>query len=136
METEVNLPYLTADATGPKHCILSISRAKLENLCSDIFRRLVEPCKKALVDADMKINEIDEVILVGGSTRIPKVQEIVKELFGKEPNRSVNPDEVVALGAGIQGGVLAGDVTDVLLLDVNTTYPWHRNTRRYRNTTH
>lgn len=118
LETEINLPYLTADATGPKHCILSLSRAKLEHLCSDIFKRLAEPCKKALADAEMKISDIDEVILVGGSTRIPKVQELVKELFGKEPNRSVNPDEVVALGAGIQGGVLAGDVTDVLLLDV------------------
>jgi molecular chaperone DnaK len=118
LETEINLPYLTADATGPKHCILSLSRAKLESLCSDIFKRLMEPCKKALADADMKAKDIDEVILVGGSTRIPKVQEIVKELFGKEPNRSVNPDEVVAVGAGIQGGVLAGDVTDVLLLDV------------------
>lgn len=117
-ETEINLPYLTADASGPKHLIMPISRAKLENLCSDIFRRLMEPCKKALADAGMKASEIDEVILVGGSTRIPKVQELVKEFFGKEPNRSVNPDEVVAVGAGIQGGVLAGDVTDVLLLDV------------------
>lgn len=117
-ETEINLPYLTADATGPKHCVLSLTRAKLENLCSDIFKRLAEPCKKALADAGMKLSEIDEVILVGGSTRIPKVQELVREIFGKEPNRSVNPDEVVAIGAGIQGGVLAGDVTDVLLLDV------------------
>lgn len=117
-ETEINLPYITADASGPKHLVITISRAKLENLCSDIFRRLMEPCKKALSDAGMSSREIDEVILVGGSTRIPKVQELVKEFFGKEPNRSVNPDEVVAVGAGIQGGVLAGDVTDVLLLDV------------------
>ncbi len=117
-ETEINLPYLTADASGPKHLVMPITRAKLESLCSDIFRRLMEPCKKALADAGMKTSEIDEVILVGGSTRIPKVQELVKEFFGKEPNRSVNPDEVVAVGAGIQGGVLAGDVTDVLLLDV------------------
>jgi len=117
-ETEINLPYVTADASGPKHLIMSITRAKLENLCSDIFRRLMEPCKKALTDAGMRASEIDEVILVGGSTRIPKVQELVKEFFGKEPNRSVNPDEVVAVGAAIQGGILAGDVTDVLLLDV------------------
>jgi molecular chaperone DnaK len=117
-ETEINLPYITADASGPKHLVMAITRAKLENLCSDIFRRLMEPCKKALVDADMKASEIDEVILVGGSTRIPKVQELVKEFFGKELNRSVNPDEVVAVGAAIQGGILAGDVTDVLLLDV------------------
>jgi molecular chaperone DnaK len=117
-ETEINLPYVTADASGPKHLVMAITRAKLENLCSDIFRRLMEPCKKALADADMKAGEIDEVILVGGSTRIPKVQELVKEFFGKELNRSVNPDEVVAVGAAIQGGILAGDVTDVLLLDV------------------
>ncbi len=117
-ETEINLPYITADASGPKHLIMTITRAKLESLCSDIFKRLMEPCKKALADAEMKTSEIDEVILVGGSTRIPKVQELVKEFFGKEPNRSVNPDEVVAIGAAIQGGILSGDVTDVLLLDV------------------
>jgi len=117
-ETEINLPYLTADATGPKHLIMTITRAKLESLCSDIFKRLIEPCKKALADAGMSTKDIDEVILVGGSTRIPKVQELVRDFFGKEPNRSVNPDEVVAIGAGIQGGVLAGAVTDVLLLDV------------------
>ncbi|MCX5924749.1 MAG: molecular chaperone DnaK [Candidatus Dependentiae bacterium] len=117
-ETEINLPYITADASGPKHFSLKLSRAKLESLCSDIFRRLLEPCKKALADAKLSKSEIDEVILVGGSTRIPKVQELVKEFFGKEPNRSVNPDEVVAVGAAIQGGVLAGEVTDVLLLDV------------------
>lgn len=117
-ETDINLPYLTADATGPKHLTMSISRAKLESLCSDIFKRLMDPCKKALSDAQYRASDIDEVLLVGGSTRIPKVQQIVKDLFGKEPNKSVNPDEVVALGAAIQGGVLAGEVTDVLLLDV------------------
>lgn len=117
-ETEINLPYLTADATGPKHLQVKLSRSRLESLCADIFRRLLEPCKKALADAKMSTSEIDEVILVGGSTRIPKVQQLVKDFFGKEPNRSVNPDEVVADGAAIQGGVLAGDVTDVLLLDV------------------
>jgi len=118
LETEINLPYLTADATGPKHFTCKISRAKLESLCSSVFTRLLEPCKKALADADLNTSEINEVILVGGSTRIPKVQQLVAEFFGKEPNKSVNPDEVVALGAGIQGGVLAGDVTDMLLLDV------------------
>ncbi len=117
-ETEINLPYITADANGPKHFMHKISRAKLEALCSDVFNRLLEPCKKAISDAKIQASEIDEVILVGGSTRIPKVQELVKNFFGKEPNRSVNPDEVVACGAAIQGGVLAGDVTDVLLLDV------------------
>jgi molecular chaperone DnaK len=117
-ETEINLPYITADATGPKHLVQKITRTKLENLCADIFKSLFEPCKKAIADAKIDVKEIDEVILVGGSTRIPKVQQMVKEFFGKEPNRSVNPDEVVSLGAAIQGGVLAGDVTDVLLLDV------------------
>jgi molecular chaperone DnaK len=117
-ETDINLPYITADASGPKHLTIKISRAKLESLCSTIFDRLLEPCKKALSDAKLSIAEIDEVILVGGSTRIPKVQELVKKFFGKEPNKSVNPDEVVADGAAIQGGVLAGEVTDVLLLDV------------------
>lgn len=117
-ETDINLPYITADASGPKHLNIKISRAKLESLCSDIFRRLLEPCKKALADAKLNPNQIDEVILVGGSTRIPKVQQLVKEFFGKEPNKSVNPDEVVAIGAAIQGGILAGHVSDVLLLDV------------------
>ena len=117
-ETEVNLPYITADATGPKHLSIKLSRAKLESLCSDIFDRLLEPCKKAMQDAGLSKEEIKEVILVGGSTRIPKVQQLVKDFFGKEPSKSVNPDEVVSLGAAIQGGVLAGDVTDVLLLDV------------------
>lgn len=117
-ETEINLPYITADATGPKHLTLKISRAKLESLCSDIFDRLLEPCKKALADAKIDKNTINEVILVGGSTRIPKVQELVKDFFGQEPSKSVNPDEVVSAGAAIQGGILAGDVQDVLLLDV------------------
>jgi molecular chaperone DnaK len=117
-ETEINLPYITADASGPKHLVLKISRAKLENLCEGIFKALFEPCKKALADAGITASQIQEVILVGGSTRIPKVQQLVKDFFGKEPNKSVNPDEVVSVGAAIQGGVLAGDVTDVLLLDV------------------
>jgi len=117
-ETEIYLPYITADANGPKHFVTKLSRAKFESFCQDVFEKLFEPCKKALSDADLQANQINEVILVGGSTRIPKVQEKVKEFFGKEPNKSVNPDEVVSLGAAIQGGVLAGDVTDVLLLDV------------------
>ena len=118
MEAEINLPYITADATGPKHLVTKLSRAKLENLCADIFKRLFDPCRQAVSDAGVDLKNIDEVILVGGSTRIPKVQQMVKEFFGKEPNRSVNPDEVVAVGAAIQGGVLAGEVTDMLLLDV------------------
>ena len=117
-ETEINLPYITADASGPKHLNMKLSRSKLESLCADIFDRLVQPCKKALADADMSPDKIDEVILVGGSTRMPKVQELVKKLFGREPNKSVNPDEVVAVGAAIQGGVLSGHVKDILLLDV------------------
>ena len=118
LETEINLPYITADATGPKHFNIKISRAKLESLCADVFARLVKPCTLALADAKLTTKDINEVILVGGSTRIPKVQQIVKETFNREPNKSVNPDEVVALGAALQGGILAGDVTDVLLLDV------------------
>ena len=117
-ETDINLPYITADASGPKHLNVKISRAKLESLCADIFERLATPCKKAIQDSKLSLQNIDEIILVGGSTRIPKVQEIVKEIFGKEPSKTVNPDEVVAAGAALQGGVLAGDVTDVLLLDV------------------
>lgn len=117
-ETEINLPYITADASGPKHLSLKLSRAKLEALCSDIFERLLEPCRRAMKDAGVTKEQIDEVILVGGSTRIPKVQKLVKDFFGKEPNKSVNPDEVVSVGAAIQGGILAGEVTDVLLLDV------------------
>lgn len=117
-ETEINLPYITADASGPKHLNVKLSRAKLEALCEDIFKRLLEPCKKALADAKLSPEQIDEVILVGGSTRIPKVQQLVKDFFKKEPNKSVNPDEVVAVGAAVQGAVLSGHVTDVLLLDV------------------
>ena len=116
--TEINLPYITAVDGMPKHLVKTLSRAKFEALCDDLFRRSIEPCRKALSDAHLSASQIDEVILVGGSTRIPKVQELVKEFFGKEPNKSVNPDEVVAVGAAIQGGVLAGDVKDVLLLDV------------------
>ncbi|MBP5488053.1 MAG: molecular chaperone DnaK [Bacteroidales bacterium] len=115
---EINLPYITAVDGMPKHLVKTLTRAKFEALCDDLFRRTVEPCRKALEDAHLSANQIDEVILVGGSTRIPKVQEIVRDFFGKEPNKSVNPDEVVAVGAAIQGGVLAGDVKDVLLLDV------------------
>ncbi|WP_147820899.1 molecular chaperone DnaK [Salidesulfovibrio onnuriiensis] len=117
-ETEVNLPFITADQNGPKHLMVKISRGKLEKLVEDLVNRTVEPCRKALSDAGLSASDIDEVILVGGMTRMPLVQEKVKEFFGKEPNRSVNPDEVVAMGASIQGGILAGDVKDVLLLDV------------------
>ncbi|MCL5436465.1 MAG: molecular chaperone DnaK [Candidatus Dependentiae bacterium] len=117
-ETEINLPYITADASGPKHLVMKLSRAKFEALCADIFARLLEPCKKAMADAKIDKVTINEVILVGGSTRIPKVQQMVKDFFGREPNKSVNPDEVVAVGAAIQGSVLTGETTDVLLLDV------------------
>ena len=118
MEAEVNLPFITADQTGPKHLVVKLSRAKLEALVSDLVDRTIAPCQKALADAGLSPNQIDEVILVGGMTRMPLVQKKVGEFFGKEPNRSVNPDEVVAMGAAIQGGILAGDVKDVLLLDV------------------
>jgi len=118
MQTEINLPYLTADSSGPKHLALTLTRAKFEQLVSDLVERTKEPCRRAMADAKLQASEIDEVILVGGSTRIPAVQDAVKVLFGKEPNRSVNPDEVVAIGAAIQGGVLQGDVKDILLLDV------------------
>jgi molecular chaperone DnaK len=117
-QTEINLPFVTADSSGPKHLNMSLTRAKFEELTKDLLNRTIEPCKKALKDAKLSPADIDEVILVGGSTRIPKIQEIVKDIFKKEPNRSVNPDEVVALGAAIQGGVLAGEVDDILLLDV------------------
>jgi len=118
LETEINLPFLTADASGPKHLAVKLTRARLEQMMADILDRTVEPCKKALADAGLQPSNIDEVVLVGGSTRIPKVLDIVKNLFGKDPNRSVNPDEVVAVGAAVQGGVLGGEVKDVLLLDV------------------
>ncbi len=117
-QTEVNLPYITADASGPKHLNIALTRAKLESLVETLIERTIGPCKVALNDAGLKVNEIDDVILVGGQTRMPKVQEEVQNFFGKEPRRDVNPDEAVALGAAIQGGVLAGDVKDVLLLDV------------------
>ena len=117
-QTEINLPYLSADATGPKHLVKTLTRAKFEQLASDLIKRTIAPCKSALKNAKLKITDIDEVILVGGSTRIPAIQEAVKKFFGKEPSKGVNPDEVVALGAAIQGGVLVGDVKDVLLLDV------------------
>ena len=118
METDINLPYITADATGPKHMNIKLTRSKLEQLTGDLVERTIEPCKKALTDAGLKATDINEVVLVGGMTRMPKVQETVKNFFGKEPHKGVNPDEVVATGAAIQGGVLKGDVTDVLLLDV------------------
>jgi molecular chaperone DnaK len=118
METNINLPFITANQNGPRHLNMTLSRAKLEQLVDDLIERTVEPCKKALSDARLSTSEINEVVLVGGMTRMPKVQEIVKKLFGKEPHKGVNPDEVVAIGAAIQGGVLAGDVKDVLLLDV------------------
>src|SRR5213595_2332882 len=112
METEINLPFITADASGPKHLVMKLTRAKLEQLVDDLIQRTVEPCKKALSDAGVSAKEIDEVVLVGGMTRMPKVQEIVKSYFGKEPNKSVNPDEVVAIGAAVQAGVLSGEKTD------------------------
>jgi molecular chaperone DnaK len=117
-QTEINLPYITADAAGPKHLTLKLTRAKLESLVEDLVSRTIEPCKIALKDAGLSIGEVDEVILVGGQTRMPLVQKAVKDFFGKEPRKDVNPDEAVAVGAAIQGGVLAGDVKDVLLLDV------------------
>lgn len=118
LQTDINLPYITADATGPKHLSLKLTRAKLESLVEDLLNKSIEPCKKALSDAKLSTNDITEVVLVGGMTRMPKVKEIVKKIFGKDPSEGVNPDEVVAIGAAVQGGVLKGDVKDVLLLDV------------------
>jgi molecular chaperone DnaK len=118
VETEINLPFVTADATGPKHLVRKLTRAKLEQLVEDLIDRSLEPCKKALADAGIGVDKIDEVVLVGGQTRMPKIQELVKKLFGREPHRGVNPDEVVAVGAAVQAGVLAGEVKDLLLLDV------------------
>ena len=118
LETQINLPFITADQTGPKHLSLTLSRAKLEQLTEDLIEKTVRPCEQALADAKLKPGDIQEVVLVGGQTRMPKVQEVVKKLFGKEPHKGVNPDEVVAVGAAIQGGVLAGEVKDILLLDV------------------
>src|SRR4029079_12291122 len=117
-QTEVNLPYITADASGPKHLNINLTRAKLESLVEDLIEKTIAPCKTALNDAGLKVSEVDDVILVGGQTRMPKVQETVQQLFGKEPRKDVNPDEAVAVGAAIQAGVLAGEVKDVLLLDV------------------
>ncbi len=118
LETEINLPFITADATGPKHLVRKLTRAKLEQMVGDLLERSLEPCKKAMTDAGVTASQIDEVVLVGGQTRMPKIQELVKQLFGKEPHRGVNPDEVVAVGAAVQAGVLAGEVKDLLLLDV------------------
>jgi len=117
-DTEINLPFITATQEGPKHLVINLTRAKFEALCADLFDKILDPCRRAIKNSKLEMKEIDEVVLVGGSTRIPKVQSLVKDFFGKEPNKSVNPDEVVAIGAAIQGGVLKGDVTDVLLLDV------------------
>ena len=117
-ETEVNLPFITADQTGPKHLTIKLSRAKLEAIVGDLLSQSLKPCEQALKDAGLQAADIDDVILVGGMTRMPKVTELVKNFFGKDPNKGVNPDEVVASGAAIQGGVLQGDVKDVLLLDV------------------
>jgi molecular chaperone DnaK len=118
IETEINLPFVTADASGPKHLVRKLTRAKLEQLVEDLIERSAEPCKKAIADAGISIDKIDEVVLVGGQTRMPRIQELVKKLFGREPHRGVNPDEVVAIGAAVQAGVLAGEVKDLLLLDV------------------
>lgn len=118
METEVNLPFITADASGPKHLVNTLTRSKFEQLVATLIKKTITPCKQAMKDAGISLGEIDEVILVGGMTRMPSVQESVIKIFGKEPNKGVNPDEVVAIGAAIQAGVLQGDVQDVLLLDV------------------
>merc|ERR1711992_327653 len=117
-QTDINLPYLTMDASGPKHMNLKLTRAKFEQIVGDLIKKTVEPCHKAMKDAEVSKSDIGEVILVGGMSRMPKVQETCKDIFGRNPSKSVNPDEAVAMGAAIQGGVLAGDVTDVLLLDV------------------
>src|SRR5580658_7670319 len=118
LETEINLPFVTADATGPKHLVRKLTRAKLEQMVNDLLEKSIGPCKQALADAGIGVDKIDEVVLVGGQTRMPKIQEMVKKMFGREPHRGVNPDEVVAVGAAVQAGVLAGEVKDLLLLDV------------------
>lgn len=118
LQTDINLPYLTMDSSGPKHLNLKLSRSKFENLVADLIKRTIQPCQKALSDAEVTRSDIGEVLLVGGMTRVPKVQQTVQEIFGRQPSKAVNPDEAVAVGAAVQGGVLAGDVTDVLLLDV------------------
>ena len=117
-QTDINLPFITADATGPKHINMKLNRSQFEALVGPLIQRTVDPCKKALSDAGVKASEINEVILVGGMTRMPRVVETVKSIFGRDPSKGVNPDEAVAIGASIQGGVLAGNVTDILLLDV------------------
>jgi molecular chaperone DnaK len=117
-QTEINLPFVTADASGPKHLNITLTRAKLEQISMDLLEKSIEPCRKALADASLTTAQVTDVILVGGQTRMPKVQDMVRQFFGKEPIKGVNPDEVVALGAAIQGAVLKGDVRDVLLLDV------------------
>ena len=129
-QTEINLPYITADASGPKHLTMKLTRAKFESLVDDLIQRTIQPVKNALKDGGVSAADIEEVVLVGGMTRMPKVQEIVKQLFGKEPHKGVNPDEVVAIGAAIQAGVLQGDVKDVLLLDVTPLVARHRDARR------
>ncbi len=136
LETEVNLPFITADASGPKHLLIKLTRAKFESLVEELIQKLENPCRTALKDANVSAKDIDEVILVGGMTRMPKVQEKVKEIFGKEPHKGVNPDEVVAVGAAIQAGVLKGEVKDVLLLDVTPSVPGYRNLRRRLYQTH
>src|SRR4029077_20662653 len=118
METDINLPFITADQTGPKHLQTTLSRARLEQLVDELLQRTMTPVRQALADAGVDPKSIDEVVLVGGSTRMPKVQQLVRDYFGKDPHKGVNPDEVVAIGAAVQGGVLAGEVKDVLLLDV------------------
>ncbi len=118
VETEINLPFITADSSGPKHLLIKLSRATFESLVDDLIQRTVEPCRRAMADAKLTPEQIHEVVLVGGSTRIPKVQQVVKEFFAREPHKGVNPDEVVAVGAAVQGGVLGGEVKDILLLDV------------------
>ena len=129
-QTEINLPFITADASGPKHLTMKLTRAKLESLVDDLIMRTKGPCEKAIKDAGLKAAEIDEVVLVGGMTRMPKVQQVVKEVFGKEPHKGVNPDEVVAVGAAIQAGVLQGEVKDVLLARRHAAVARHRDAGR------
>ncbi len=135
-ETEINLPYITATASGPKHLVVKLSRSKFEQLADTLCKRSMEPVKKALQDAGLSTSDIDEVILVGGSTRIPRIQEEVEKFFGKKPSKGVNPDEVVAIGAAIQGGVLTGEVKDVLLLDVTPLCAGHRDDGRRDDQAH
>ena len=130
VETEINLPFITADASGPKHLVMKMTRSKFEQLIEDLVKGTLRPCEQALKDAGLRSGEISEVILVGGSTRIPLVQKVVTDFFGKDPSKGINPDEVVALGAAIQAGVLGGDVTDMLLLDVVPSLFGDRDPRR------